>query len=376
MRPIAALLQYLVRRNHRSLGDPVNEFEPHDTETAPLSLLVRGAIGGTLMGLANLVPGISGGTMLLAAGVYPGFIDGIAEVTTLRFRSRSIILLGAIVASAALAILLLAGTVKGLVIDHRWVMYSLFIGLTLGGVPLVWRMARPMSGSLALGALGGFALMLLMTLTRGAGSSAEHASLALVFLSGMAASSAMILPGISGGYLLLILGQYESILGTIDQLKRGLLGDAAGSGSDFALVLDAMQVVIPLGLGVVVGVVAVSNLLKWLLRRNRKTTLGALLGLLLGAVVGLWPFQQGEAPVIGETLKGVAVTKANLASFDHEDWRQVAFSPDAAEAGSALALIAMGFGATVGIGRIGQDSSGDCPIARSPLRGESSDVVS
>lgn len=359
MRPIAALLQYLVRRNHRSLGDPVNEFEPHDTETAPLSLLVRGAIGGTLMGLANLVPGISGGTMLLAVGVYPGFIDGIAEVTTLRFRSRSIILLGAIVASAALAILLLAGTVKGLVIDHRWVMYSLFIGLTLGGVPLVWRMARPMSGSLALGALGGFALMLLMTLTRGAGSSAEQASMALVFLSGMAASSAMILPGISGGYLLLILGQYESILGTIDQLKRGLLGDAAGSGSDFALVLDAMQVVIPLGLGVVVGVVAVSNLLKWLLRRYRKTTLGALLGLLFGAVVGLWPFQQGEAPVIGETLKGVAVTEANLAGFNHEDWRQVAFSPDAAETGSALALIAMGFGATVGIGRIGQDSSGD-----------------
>ncbi len=359
MHSLDALLQYRVLRTHSSLGDPVNEPESHDIETAPLSLLVRGAIGGTLMGLANLVPGISGGTMLLAAGVYPGFISGIAEVTTLRFRSRSIILLGAIVASAALAILLLAGTVKGLVIDHRWIMYSLFIGLTLGGVPLVWRMARPMSGSLALGALGGFVLMLLMTLTRGAGSSMPDASLTLIFLSGMAASSAMILPGISGGYLLLILGQYESILGTVDQLKRGLLGDGAGSGSDLALVLDAMKVVVPLGIGIVLGVVAVSNLLKWLLERYRQATLGALLGLLLGAVVGLWPFQRAEAPVAGETLKGVVVTAENLASIDHEDWRQVAYSPAAGEAGSALALIALGFGATVGIGRIGSHSNLD-----------------
>ena len=57
------------------------------TETMPLPALgVRGALGGILMGLANLVPGISGGTMLLAAGVYPAFIGAIAELTTLRFR--------------------------------------------------------------------------------------------------------------------------------------------------------------------------------------------------------------------------------------------------------------------------------------------------
>ena len=118
-----------------------NGAEPHQTTHAVL--VARGVLGGTLMGLANLVPGISGGTMLLAAGVYPGFIAGIAEVTTLRFRLRSLLLLGAIVASAAVGILLLAGTVRSLVVDHRWIMYSLFIGLTLGGVPLVWRLARP-----------------------------------------------------------------------------------------------------------------------------------------------------------------------------------------------------------------------------------------
>ena len=104
------------------------------------------------MGLANLVPGISGGTMLLATGVYPRFIDAIAEVTTLRFRLRSVLVLSCVAGSAFLSILLFAGLMKALVIDHRWIMYSLFIGLTLGGVPLVWRLARPcVSGGSSLG---------------------------------------------------------------------------------------------------------------------------------------------------------------------------------------------------------------------------------
>jgi putative membrane protein len=324
-----------------------------DTSSRTL-LIIRGAVGGCLMGLANLVPGISGGTMLLAAGVYPGFISAIAEVTTFRFRLRSLILLASVVASAALAILLLAGSVKDLVVDHRWIMYSIFIGLTLGGVPLVFRMARPVSTATLLGAAGGFAVMLVMAATRGAGTGGEGANMVLIFASGVAAASAMILPGISGGYLLLILGQYEAILGTIDQLKRGLLGDGAGGGSDFALVLDALTVVIPLGIGIVVGVVGVSNLLRWLLERYEKATLGALLGLLLGAVVGLWPFQEPTPPVPGETLKGRIVTIENVADFERDDWRLVSFDPSGREIATAAGLIAAGFGGTLLIGRLGR----------------------
>src|SRR5210317_997276 len=121
----------------------------NDTTTgpAPPVLAARGAFGGVLMGLANLVPGISGGTMLLAAGVYPEFIGAIAEVTTLHFRRRSLLVLGAVVLFAMLGIGLFAGPVKDLVVQHRWAMYSLFIGLTLGGVPVVWRLARPATPS-------------------------------------------------------------------------------------------------------------------------------------------------------------------------------------------------------------------------------------
>jgi putative membrane protein len=322
------------------------------TGSKPL-LVLRGVLGGTLMGLANLVPGISGGTMLLAAGVYPGFIEAIAEVTTLRFKTRSVLLLGTIVATAALGILLLAGTVKTLVVDHRWVMYSLFIGLTLGGVPLVWRMARPLDRSLVAGGVVAFGIMVAMALTGGADGADVGGNYALVFMAGVAASSAMILPGVSGGYLLLLLGQYEAILGTVDQLKLGLLGNGASSGPDFALILDAMHVVIPLGLGIVVGVVGVSNLLKWLLHHYEKATLGALLGLLLGAVVGLWPFQQGRAPEIGDVIKGQVVTLENASAFEPDDWPVRFFDPTRGEAARSLGLVGLGLAATLLIGRLG-----------------------
>ena len=93
---------------------------------------VRGSIGGLLMGLANLVPGLSGGTMLLAVGVYPQFIRGVAEISTFRFRRKTFVLLACIIGTMVLAIAAFAGVVKNLIIDHRWIMYSLFIGLTLG----------------------------------------------------------------------------------------------------------------------------------------------------------------------------------------------------------------------------------------------------
>jgi putative membrane protein len=176
----------------------------------------------------------------------------------------------------------------------------------------------------------------------------------LLFASGLAASAAMILPGVSGGYLLLLLGQYESILGTIDQLKRGLLGDGAGAGSDFALVLGTLSVIIPLGIGIATGVAGVSNLLQWLLKRFEKATLGALLGLLFGAVVGLWPFQAPVPPIPGETIKGQVVTDENAADFERDDWRLVSFEPSNREMATTAGLIAAGFGATLLIGRLGR----------------------
>lgn len=304
------------------------------------------------MGLANLVPGISGGTMLLAAGIYPLFITAIAELTTLRFRAESIVILAAVAVSAGLSILLLAGTVKDLVVDHRWVMYSLFIGLTLGGIPVVWKIAKPPVRATWAGALAGFLLMACLALSQqvgNPGSGGATAGVAMLFLAGLAGAAAMILPGVSGGYLLLVLGQYVVILAAIDRFKDAL------QGGDFAAGMEVgLQVILPVGIGVLVGIVAVSNLLKYLLQRFEKATLGVLLGLLLGAVVGLWPFQQGRVPEIGEMIKGQPVTEARLAELDPDDYPTEYFSPSSRHVGGAVGLIVLGFLMTTLLARLDQ----------------------
>ena len=251
---------------------------PDDASQTPLPLLaVRGAIGGVLMGLANLVPGISGGTMLLAAGVYPKFINAIGEVTTFKFRKASLLLLASVIGTALLAIVLLAGPVKDLVVHHRWIMYSLFIGLTLGGVPVVMRLiGRKKPASVWIAAVFGFIAMgALAYFQMKGGGGTERAGFLMMFFAGVAGASAMILPGVSGGYLLLVLGVYVPILAGISMAK-----DAAKAGDMAALMEPGLQVILPVGLGVLVGVVVVSNVLRLLLQKCEKPTLGVLLGLL------------------------------------------------------------------------------------------------
>ncbi len=340
-----------------AVGEPTAGDRTDDGEIfAPLdlrTLILRSTFGGTLMGLANLVPGISGGTMLLAAGIYPRFIEALAELTRFRFRFRSLVLLGCILAAAAVGILLLAGTLKTLVVDHRWVMYSLFIGLTLGGLPVVWRLARPASGSLIISALLSFAAMVgLAWLQRMDVVGGGDSNLVMLFLAGLAGAGAMILPGVSGGYLLLLLGQYVPILSAIDSFKEALrIGDLAAATG------PAFSVLVPVGLGVVAGVIVVGNLLQWLLHHFQKATLGVLIGLLIGSTVGLWPFQQGTRPLVGDTVKAQVMTEQTLPELDPEDWPTKYFVPTAAQQAGSLLLIGAGFLLTVGIARIGATES-------------------
>lgn len=325
--------------------------DPTAVDGSPLPVCVlRGALGGALMGLANLVPGISGGTMLLASGIYPSFIRAIAEVTTFRFRFRSLLLLAAVAGAAAAAILLLAGDIKMLVVDYRWIMYSLFIGLTLGGAPMIWRMAGRGSPAFWTGAAMGLAVMMALAWSqagRGGGGAGESQP-GLLFAAGLAGASAMILPGVSGGYLLLVLGQYVPILSAIDGFKDALQAGAWGAAAEIGI-----GVGIPVALGVGVGIVGVSNGLKILLERSPRITLGVLFGLLLGAVAGLWPFQRGVPPELGAVVKGREITAERLADMDPEDYPTAYFRPTAVQAGCAVALILAGFAGTALVSRLG-----------------------
>ena len=331
--------------------------EPNESDTSNIAqmsnaaLMTRAGYGGVLMGLANLVPGISGGTMLLAAGIYPRFINAIADITRFKFRFRSILVLGTVVAAAGISILLFAGLLKNLVVEQRWIMYSLFIGLTLGGVPLVYKMVKPLSGKSIVAAVAAFAAMVGLVVMQQYGITGSGSnSFPMMVVAGLAGASAMILPGVSGGYLLLLLGQYVPILGGIDKLKEALK-----AGDISAAMEPGLSVVLPVGIGVVLGVVVVGNLLKWLLDKHREPTLGALLGLLLGSTIGLWPFQVGVEPKVGDVIKGKEVTAESIAEIDKEDWKTEFFSPNATQIGGAIGLVLLGLGITIGVSKLGCD---------------------
>lgn len=326
------------------------------------ALAARSVIGGLFMGLANLVPGISGGTMLLAVGVYPHFIGGIAEVSTFTFRPKTLLTLGCIVGSALMAVLVFAGVMSELVVHQRWIMYSLFIGLTLGGVPLLWRMVTPADSTTVVTSIAGIAVMASMAAIGPSGSGQAHVDVhayPTYFLAGLAGASAMVLPGISGGYLLLILGQYITLLTAVAMVKDGL------RGGDLDLILQAMHVLVPVGIGVMVGVVGVSNLIKMLLQKFERPTLGVLLGLLLGAVIGLWPFQHGVPPTEGSTFRGDRVVlvdeqlmmERSGRPIEPKDFDTATFTPTAVQAGGALLLIVLGFAMSTAVAHLGAGRS-------------------
>ncbi len=301
------------------------------------------------MGLANLVPGVSGGTMLLAAGVYTIFIGAVADLTSLHFRLRALLIVGTVAGAAALGILLLAGPIKDLVVGYRWIAYSLFIGLTLGGVPVLHKMIGQTTRTVVWGALAGFVGMAALAWVQqygpagGAGGGGDTAlgNWIMMMLAGLAGASAMILPGISGGYLLLILGQYIPILSAVDAFKQALkAGDIAATGE------IGLTVILPVGIGLVIGVAGVSNILKILLERYRQATLGVLVGLLLGAVVGLWPFQEGDKPHPGDIFKGQQLTTTQIKQLSPDEYPTRFFQPSAGQIGAAILLISAGFTAT------------------------------
>jgi putative membrane protein len=321
-----------------------------DKKTQPVTygIALRCVGGGVLMGMANLVPGISGGTMLLAAGIYPRFIGSVADVTSLKWRRSSLLTLGLVLGAAAVTIPLLAGTVKDLVVNHQWVMYSLFIGLTLGGVPVVWKMIDRVTAGVWAGAVVGFVVMAVVASVQSLGVKTTSASdsLPLMFTAGVVGASAMILPGISGGYLMLVLGVYVPVLGAIDTVR-----EAVESANFQQAIHPTLTIILPLGVGVVIGVVAVSNALKWLLARYAGLTLGVLLGLLVGAVIGLWPFQEPVKPVVGQVVKGQVMTKEKITELKKDDWPTRKFTPEIGHIAGAIGLVLVGFSVTMAIAR-------------------------
>ncbi|MEX0848188.1 MAG: DUF368 domain-containing protein [Ilumatobacteraceae bacterium] len=263
---------------------------------------------GFLMGSADIVPGVSGGTVALVLGIYRRLIASIRSGSSaigmlLRGdvrRARGYlgevewVFLISLLSGVLLAIVTLAHLVETLLADYPVPMAGLLFGLVLGSVVVAWQLLERRDATrimlLVLAAGATFVLLGLResTSTDDVGGGGGGQPLVVFFLSGAIAICAMILPGISGSFLLVMLGMYASVLAAVTD--RDLLTLAV-----FAL-------------GCAVGLGLFSQVLHWALGHHYDTVMAILVGLMVGSVRVLWPWPNGvDSTALGAPTGPVAV---------------------------------------------------------------------
>jgi len=243
---------------------------------------------GMAMGAADIVPGVSGGTIAFISGIYDRLLAAINSVNFSIFKTiknEGIIaawkqidgtfLLSLFIGMIS-SIILLSGTIKHLLEAHPVLIWSFFFGLVLASVWLVGKQIKIYD---ALHIVLFLAAALLAYWITGLQTLQGSDSVIYIFIAGAIAICAMILPGISGAFILLILGAYKIIIDAIHDRDLKLIAF--------------------FGLGCVVGLLSFSRVLKWLLSNKRTQTLAVLTGFLLGSLNKIWPWKNkiGIAPI-------------------------------------------------------------------------------
>lgn len=248
------------------------------------------ALKGFIMGSADIIPGVSGGTMALILGIYERLLRAIKSVDSraighlLKFRFKKIFevlhwkFILTVLGGIFTAVIFFTKIVPLQVFMYSdpELIYGLFFGLILGSIYILYKALDDHRWLhllfLAAGILAGYWIVTLVPT-----DTPENPW--FIFLSGSVAITAMIMPGISGSYILLILRKYSYILSNIGQL---------GTEST----LDALLVLIPFGLGALAGLALFSRLLSWLLDTYYSPTLLVLIGFLVGSLYVIWPYQE------------------------------------------------------------------------------------
>ncbi|WP_145281787.1 DUF368 domain-containing protein [Rosistilla oblonga] len=252
---------------------------------------------GFCMGAADSVPGVSGGTVALILGHYHQLVAAIShfdrEALSLALAGkwrrlaehidlRFLIALGL---GVGIAIVSLASLLHWLLENRLPGTLAVFMGLIVASIWIVARQIQRWSTTAWVAVLLGTAVgYLISSLSPLAG----EPGLLYLFFSGVIAITAMILPGISGSFVLVLLGVYHHVIGLVKALPRG------------ELTLEGLIQIIVFASGCAIGLAAFSRVLRWLLEHYQNVTFACLLGLMIGSLKRVWPLQQPTAETAAE----------------------------------------------------------------------------
>jgi putative membrane protein len=236
---------------------------------------------GIAMGAADIIPGVSGGTIAFITGIYEEFID---SISSLNFNTIKILwkdgikaawksingnFLLSIFTGIVVSIFSLARLISYLLENEKISLWSFFFGLVIISIYIVGKQVVSWKISRILALLIGSAIAFYITIVPPIAGANE---LWYLFISGMIAICAMILPGISGSFILLLLGSYATVIQAIKDKQLLILGVFAG--------------------GCIIGLFSFSRLLKWLFSKYRDITIALLTGFLVGSLNKLWPWKE------------------------------------------------------------------------------------
>lgn len=273
---------------------------------------------GAIIGGADIIPGVSGGTMAFILGIYADMLDAIKSwlspdtakaILTADFKalkSKPFALPFWVVIGIGMAIILLSSPIKYALDHHPQYLWSFFFGLVAASVFSVKKKVAKWDWKLLLvlllGGIGAYYLTGMVPT-----QTTEH-KLFIVFC-GALAISAMILPGISGSFVLLLIGKYDYILGAVNGLKSGILN------GDGVLVMNSLIILLCFGAGVIIGLISIVRLLSFCLQKYYTWTVAILIGFMLGSLRKVWPFKNGETNILPDNLSLKTVLTVALAIF-------------------------------------------------------------
>ncbi len=247
--------------------------------------LIKRILQGVAIGVANIIPGVSGGTMMVSMGIYGDVISAVTGVFS-HFK-QSVKLLFPYVIGMGIGIAGLSFAIGYLFEYYPFQTAMLFVGLIFGGLPLLLPKVsgkRPAMSEICLFLLF-FAIIVGMEFVKqgedkillaGAGSAVR------LFFIGAVAAATMVIPGVSGSMLLMSLGYYTPL---IDCINRFLV---AAFKLQWSALWECAAILLPFGIGVVLGIFLISKLIEYLLNRHERKTYFAILGLLFASPVAVF----------------------------------------------------------------------------------------
>lgn len=247
---------------------------------------------GIIIGVANVIPGVSGGTIAVVLHIFDRMIDAINHFTS--DIKKHLMFLLPLLAGAGVGVLAFSVLIDFCLENYSLPTCAFFAGLVAGSIPLIYGMAkskRPVGKSdknYIIYTLLSFALVIfLATFKTAEGGTAVVGDVSVglmvkAFFGGAVACAAMIVPGISGSFMMVLMGIYNIIIGYVAMVKDFLLT------FDMTILVSIIKFCAPLGVGMIVGAILVSKAIEFLMAKYHTETYYIILGLILGSLIGIF----------------------------------------------------------------------------------------